>query len=207
MNIRKLQFHHISENGAIVFESIDMPRKYYNRQFEGPATFCWYSSTPNYFENDCRIKDNVILEIVDDKGTVLFTEQNNNEPSPWWKEQEKLLKDMVDKYTDQYCLLDYETYKKIMKGYMADVDYTGYQDNFLWGEKDFAFPEYIENEKLEFFHYMFWDCYIERTSYKHKYLNKVINIYSVMRDEYTTVEIIGFGFKNIIQRPNLTEKF
>ena len=57
-----------------VFRSISEPHYYCNRD---TVDGTWYTSTPDYFENDCRIRQDVIIEIIAD-GKIIALDGNGD---------------------------------------------------------------------------------------------------------------------------------
>ena len=57
-----------------VFRTIAEPVRYYNRDTESGA---WYSSTPDWHENDSLIREDVIFEVISD-GVVCALDGNGN---------------------------------------------------------------------------------------------------------------------------------
>ena len=62
--MKKIQVTYFFEDSGFckdVFKSVDIPHYYYNRD---TASGVWYTSTPDYYANDRRIQQDVIIEVV-----------------------------------------------------------------------------------------------------------------------------------------------
>lgn len=62
--MKKIQVTYFFEDSDFckdVFKSVDIPHYYYNRD---TASGVWYTSTPDYYANDRRIQQDVIIEVV-----------------------------------------------------------------------------------------------------------------------------------------------
>lgn len=63
-DMKKIQVTHLFEDTGFckdVFQSVSQPYYYCNRD---SVDGTWYTSTPEYFENDCRIRSDVVIEIL-----------------------------------------------------------------------------------------------------------------------------------------------
>ena len=203
--VRRVKYHY-AYNDETIFVSED-GELFYSRVAESKTQYTWYTNSgPDWFENENKVGENVLFAVIGEKGQVLFWEGNGTEISPWWEESSKLLLSIEVKYRMKYRLMSYEAYKKLMREYASEVDYKGYFENFMWVEKDEKYPQYSKREKLEEFAYGYWDsCFVERKSYKHKYMNKVISFYRVREDD-STILFIGVAFNDILDAAALDKE-
>ena len=71
--MKKIQVTYFFEDSGFckdVFKSVDIPHYYYNRD---TASGVWYTSTPDYYANDRRIQQDVIIEVVAGGRAVSYT--------------------------------------------------------------------------------------------------------------------------------------
>lgn len=62
--MKKIRVIHLFGNSGLctdVFHTVGSPRRYYNRNM---VSGVWYTSTPDTYENDCHIRQDVSIEVV-----------------------------------------------------------------------------------------------------------------------------------------------
>lgn len=75
--MKKIQVSYLFENAGLctdVFKSVDSPHRFYNRNTESGI---WYTATPTAYENDSRIRQDVIVEVIAD-GQVIALDGNSD---------------------------------------------------------------------------------------------------------------------------------
>ena len=75
--MKKIQVSYLFENAGLctdVFKSVDSPRRFYDRNTESGI---WYTATPTAYENDSRIRHDVIVEVIAD-GQVIALDGNSD---------------------------------------------------------------------------------------------------------------------------------
>jgi len=94
----------------------------------------WYTVYPSggYWESDTRVRDDVVFEIVDNDGNLLFTESNAG-PKTFCTAREKAKK-VATEYAEKLNLSTYEEWRKWLLEDMNTHGYKGYADNWLYAE-------------------------------------------------------------------------
>lgn len=82
-----------------VFQSVNQPYYYCNRD---TVDGTWYTSTPDDYQNDCRIRKDVIIEIISD-GQVIALDGNGDFEGkkpfiPFCTFRERLAQEFLDKH-------------------------------------------------------------------------------------------------------------
>lgn len=75
--MKRIQVTHFFEDTGFckdVFQSVSQPYYYCNRDTENGI---WYTSTPDLFENDCRIRKDVIIEVI--SGGQIIAQDGNGD--------------------------------------------------------------------------------------------------------------------------------
>lgn len=136
--IIRVRFH-ADERGfcTTVFKSVDTARFYNRAEFDG-----WYKATSENWENDYRIQDDVVFEVVDSSGNVLFTESNGNLGA--FMSIDKKAQKVSAGYKKKLSLKPYEKWKRWLLADKSVHGYTGYDDNWLHYES-----KEISSETLE----------------------------------------------------------
>jgi len=131
MNVFQVKLHHIdSGNCLITFETVDANNKRYFNRFDSGG---WYTVYPSggYWESNSRVSDDVVFEIVDGKGNVLFTESNGG-PKTFLTHKEQAKK-VADEYKEQNsCLSTYEQWRDWMLGAKEACGNTDYNEHWLY---------------------------------------------------------------------------
>ena len=98
----KIQVTHLFEDTGFckdVFQSVSEPRFYINRDSE---TGEWYTATPVYYENDSRVRTDVVIEILLDGEAVALdgngTFDGKRPFVPFHQFRERVTKLLMDKY-------------------------------------------------------------------------------------------------------------
>ena len=98
----KIQVTHLFEDTGFckdVFQSVSEPRFYINRDSE---TGEWYTATPVYYENDSRVRTDVVIEILFDGEAVALdgngTFDGKRPFVPFHQFRERVTKLLMDKY-------------------------------------------------------------------------------------------------------------
>jgi len=104
--------------------------KYYNR-IESDKFGCWYTVYPSqgYWENANKVKDDVVFEITDGYGNLLFSESNGNLGA--FKSIGKKARETALNLAEKLRLHSYDDWSGWLCADMAPCGYTGYRDNWL----------------------------------------------------------------------------
>lgn len=109
----KIQVTHLFEDTGFckdVFQSVSEPRFYVNRDSESGE---WYTATPVYYENDSRVRTDVVIEILE-AGEVVALDGNGmfdgKRPFvPFHQFRESVIQMLMDRYP---TLKGYEVMKE-----------------------------------------------------------------------------------------------
>ena len=175
-----------------VFKEIGK-NKYYNRHhhFDG-----WYTATKDYFESDTRVKDDVVFEIMDYNGNLLFTD-SNSEPV-WFLLTADKAKEYSAKFVSELSLKSYDEWKEwLLKEYGTYSD-AGSRDNWLYGHLN-----HISYEEIDRYEYLGVKFTVFNERESHVFCGKEWrSVY--IKDEYGyCAAICGYLFDEEIQGGNL----
>jgi len=109
-----------------IFKVVDQDR-YFNRIESGS----WHTVYPSqgYWENDTLVRNDVIFEVVDGAGNVLFTESNGNLGA--FTTISKKAREVSAGFVTNLSLKPYEEWRDWLLADKSVYGYTGYDDNWL----------------------------------------------------------------------------
>lgn len=129
----QVKFHH-EDSGfcRTTFKAVNED-KYFNR-IESDKFGCWYTVYPSqgYWENSSEVKKDVMFEVVDNDGKVLFIESNGNIGA--FSSTGKKARDIAADIANWFLLKPYEDWKQWLLADKVIHGYTGYDDNWLHAE-------------------------------------------------------------------------
>lgn len=192
---RNVKFHHEdSGNCKDVFYCDDFSdgRRFYNRRTDG----VWYTTYPSkgYYESSDKVKENVIFNILDKAGNVIFVEGNGLEPT--FKPFDEYVGDKTLEFSKRHNLMSIDDYAKYMTDLPEYESFGGYKDNWLYA------PQYNEKisdeEYLEEFFYLGICFIIYKKEYYHTIAKKSYTAYFVkssdFHERYYCDYTIGYKF-------------
>ena len=148
-----------------VFQSVNQPYYYCNRD---TVDGTWYTSTPDDYQNDCRIRKDVIIEIISD-GQVIALDGNGDFEGkkpfiPFCTFRERLAQEFLAKHPGLHSYEDMKQKLLFLPGGEPYSDPSSCQDNWI-----FALDFGNETEQvLESADWMGREYHILAVQYTHK---------------------------------------
>jgi|GEM_PF-1932670 len=160
----RVRFHH-EDSGfcKTTFKTIGKKQqRYYNRHDDGG----WYTVYPTggYWESDTPVKKEIIFQIVNKKGDVLFTESNSFRERPFTSVN-IFIGNTAKAYAKEHNLADHEQWKQYMSSCPEYEEFIkkDYRENWLYSKR-----EVIETKILDSFTYLDFKYNIAEVKVKHK---------------------------------------
>ena len=115
-----------------VFQSVNQPYYYCNRD---TVDGTWYTSTPDDYQNDCRIRKDVIIEIISD-GQVIALDGNGDFEGkkpfiPFYTFREQLAQAFLNKHPGVHSYEDMKQKLLFLPGGEPYSDPSSCQDNWI----------------------------------------------------------------------------
>ena len=129
-------------NCIMTFVTVDEEKKRYFNRFDSGE---WYTVYPSggYWESDTRIRDDVVFEIVDDAGNLLFTESNGGFKS--FNNIEEQAKEVAQKHLEvNPAIKDYDAWKAWMLVAKETCGNKDYDENWLYCNETLIYTEVHE---------------------------------------------------------------
>jgi len=132
MNIKITFLHEDTGNCKTTFKEIGK-ENYYNRIEHNDSGY-WYTVYPSngYWENNSKVKDDIVFEICNFDGNLLFTESNANIGA--FKSISQKAKEISIEWVKKLSLQSHEKWKKWLSDEMTACEYKGDIDNWLYYE-------------------------------------------------------------------------
>lgn len=116
-----------------VFRSVSQPYYYCNRDM---VDGIWYTSTPDYYENDCRIRKDVMIEIISD-GQVIALDGNGDFEGkkpfiPFYSFRERLTQAFLNKHPGLHSYEDMKRKLLFLPGGEPYSNPSSCQDNWIF---------------------------------------------------------------------------
>ena len=116
-----------------VFQSVNQPYYYCNRD---TVDGTWYTSTPDDYQNDCRIRKDVIIEIISD-GQVIALDGNGDFEGkkpfiPFYTFREQLAQAFLNKHPGVHSYEDMKQKLLFLPGGEPYSDPSSCQDNWIF---------------------------------------------------------------------------
>ena len=139
----KVKLHHTQPGNCIMtFVTVgDEKKRYFNRFDSGE----WYTVYPSggYWESDTRVSDDVVFEVFDDAGTILFSGSNGGSKS--FNNIEERAKEVAQKHLEaNQGIKDYDAWKAWMLVAKEDCGNKDYDDNWLYCNETLTYTEIHE---------------------------------------------------------------
>ena len=133
MKTIQVKYHH-EESGLCqtTFKAVG-EKRYFNR-VESANFGCWCTVYPSQglWESSDKVKDDVVFEILDNNGNILFAESNANLGA--FKSIGKKASEVASEYADSLSLRPHEEWNKWLRSDMGTFGYTGDPDNWLYAD-------------------------------------------------------------------------
>ncbi len=186
--IIKVQFHH-EDSGLCqtTFKEVD-GKRYFNRTDYG----MWYTVYPHmgYWENSSLIRDDIIFQIVDKSGNILFTESNADEYKPL-KSIYQMAKAKAKEVCEKLGLRSNVEWRAFVIKDLAAYQYKDYAENWLYWE-----TECKKTKTIEHFSYLGLRFEVVEGQYIHKISGKRWKSFWIENMESDTCETIcGYVFR------------
>lgn len=131
----KVMFHHEDTgNCQTTFKEVCRAR-YFNRVEHGDFG-CWYTVYPfqGYWENSSEVKNDVVFEVVDFDGNLLFTESNGNIGA--FYSIGRKAKEVAAELAEKLSLRSHEEWHYWLSRDMVICKYKDYVENWLYAEPE-----------------------------------------------------------------------
>ncbi|MCL2841460.1 MAG: hypothetical protein FWE05_11910 [Defluviitaleaceae bacterium] len=178
---------------TITFVTVGADKKrYYNRFDTGE----WYTSTPEYFETDTRVRDDVVFEIVgvSGKGDTIFTESNGNPKKTFISYDEKAAIIAKEYLQSNEYLKSYEAWKSWMMAEKEAFGNKDYKENWMY-----AMADVVKDEIVLTYEHLGCEFAITRSERKHRISGKSythVNVVQIMPgyEFKPCIAIVGYDF-------------
>lgn len=127
----RVRYHH-EDSGQCqtTFKAVGENR-YYNRIEHGDFG-CWHTVYPSQglWESSGEVRDDIVFEVLDNDGNILFTEGNGNLGA--FKSIGTKAREIAAEYERSLSLSSHEEWRAWLLGYAGDCGFTGESDNWLY---------------------------------------------------------------------------
>ena len=190
MNIKITFLHDNPGNYKTTFKEIGK-ENYYNRIEYGDSG-CWYTAYPSngYWENNSKVKDDIVFEVCDVDGNLLFNESNAIIGA--FKSIGKKAKEISTEWFEKLALQSQEKWQKWLFDEMMVYEYTGSINKWLYSEPK---PESETSEILYEYEHFGIKFSIFSINMFHPICGKKWTDVSIInKNTNRSVEICGYNF-------------